>query len=63
MISCTKIRVDGKYVVFTLSNGSEYDPSLHETEQSWWLDHMREKNWFTKAVEEKTKIILADYLQ
>ncbi len=42
------------FIVFKFENGHEYDPAVEDTKQDWWLDHMREKIWFTKDIEERT---------
>lgn len=50
------------HIVFRFYGGFEYDPHIDNTNQAWWLDHMRDKNWFTPKVEKETLNILGKTL-
>ncbi len=53
-----EIFIDKKCIVFKLRGGFEYDPDLSLTKNPLWIQHMREKDWFTSNVEKQTKEIL-----
>lgn len=57
-----KTKNGSTHIVFRFQGGFEYDPDIYNTTQDWWLDHMRDKNWFTPKVEKEALNILGKTL-
>lgn len=52
--------IEGKHLVILVREGGalDYDPLLTETREPYWLDHMRDKRWFTREVEAEVLAVL-----
>lgn len=58
--STTHIGEPISHMIFKLENGHEYDPTINQCKQPWWISHMRGKEWFTQDIEEKAVGFLKD---